>query len=131
MAKYVVDSTVLLLMLQERFDPPQEHQLLAPTLARSEVLEALYQAVRSGQLGDTEARERLARFAGMKIRYLGDKVLRRRAWDIASSLGWDSTTKAEYVALTQLQAEALVTLDEDLRTRVVGVVDLVDFSDLG
>ena len=58
----------------------------------------------------------------MKIRLLGDAVLQRRAWDIADQLGWDSTYDAEYVALTQLQADAFVTLDAELARSVEGVV---------
>jgi predicted nucleic acid-binding protein len=58
----------------------------------------------------------------MPIRLLGDAVLRRRAWEIADRLGWDSTFDAEYVALTQLQADALVTMDADLARRVEGIV---------
>ena len=58
----------------------------------------------------------------MKIRLLGDAVLRRTAWKVADQLGWDSTYEAEYVALTQLQADALVTLDAELARRVEGVV---------
>ena len=58
----------------------------------------------------------------MPIRLLGDGVLRRRAWDVASKLGWASTYDAEYIALTQLQADAFVTLDADLARRVEGLV---------
>jgi indolepyruvate ferredoxin oxidoreductase alpha subunit len=59
----------------------------------------------------------------MKIRLLGDAVLRRRAWEIADQLGWASTYDAEYIALTQLQAEAFVTLDKKLARSVKGVVE--------
>ncbi len=58
----------------------------------------------------------------MRIRLLGDGVLRRRAWDVADRLGWASTYDAEYVALTQLQAVALVTLDPELARIVEGIV---------
>jgi predicted nucleic acid-binding protein len=37
-------------------------------------------------------------------------------------VGWASTYDAEYVALTQLQADAFVTLDAELARRVAGVV---------
>jgi indolepyruvate ferredoxin oxidoreductase alpha subunit len=37
-------------------------------------------------------------------------------------LGWASTYNAEYVALTQLQADALVTLDAELAHAVHGIV---------
>lgn len=58
----------------------------------------------------------------MPIRLLGDAVLRRRAWEVADQLGWADTYDAEYVALTQLQADALVTLDKELARRVKGLV---------
>jgi predicted nucleic acid-binding protein len=41
-------------------------------------------------------------------------VLRRRAWDLAEQLGRASTYETEYLALTQLQGDALVTLDPEL-----------------
>ena len=66
----------------------------------------------------------------MKIRILGDGVLRRTAWKYADELGWDSTYDAEYVALTKLQADALVTLDEDLARAVQGVVPTASIDDL-
>jgi predicted nucleic acid-binding protein len=58
----------------------------------------------------------------MPIRLLGDAVLRRRAWDVAEQLGWAETYDAEYVALTQLQADAFVTLDAGLARQVDGIV---------
>jgi hypothetical protein len=37
-------------------------------------------------------------------------------------MGWAETYTAEYVALTQLQADAFVTLDAELARNVEGVV---------
>jgi len=37
-------------------------------------------------------------------------------------LGWDSAYNAEYIALTQLQADAFVTLDTKLARSVKGIV---------
>ena len=68
------------------------------------------------------ARERLAYIGRLPFRLLGDAVLRRRARDLADQLGWASTYDAEYVALTQLQADALVTLDKKLARSVEGIV---------
>ncbi len=68
------------------------------------------------------ARDRLKRIQAMPIRLLGDAVLRRRAWDVAEQLGWAETYAAEYIALTQLQADAFVTLDKELARLVEGVV---------
>ena len=49
-------------------------------------------------------------------------MLRRRAWELADQLGWAKTYDAEYIALTQLQADAFVTLDAELARRVEGIV---------
>lgn len=49
-------------------------------------------------------------------------MLRRRAWELADRLGWARTYNAEYIALTQLQADAFVTLDAELARGLEGVV---------
>jgi len=99
-----------------------EHELFAPTLLRSQTLSALHEAVHRGEIPAEVARDQLTRIGRMPIRLLGDAVLRRRAWDLADQLGWASTYDAEYVALTQLQADALVTLDAELARSVEGIV---------
>lgn len=58
----------------------------------------------------------------MRIRLLGDAVLRRRAWEVAERMGWADTYTAEYIALTQLQGDAFVTLDVELARSVEGLV---------
>ena len=58
------------------------------------------------------------------MRLLGDAVLRRVAWKLADQLGWPETYTAEYLALTQLQADAFVTLDPELARLVEGIVPL-------
>jgi predicted nucleic acid-binding protein len=70
------------------------------------------------------------RIGRMPIRLLGDAVLRRRAWDLADRLGWASTYDAEYVALTQLQADAFVTLDRKLARSVRGLVEVASIEAL-
>jgi predicted nucleic acid-binding protein len=49
-------------------------------------------------------------------------VLQRTAWRVADQLGWETTSDAEFVALTQLQADAFVTSDADLARAVSGLV---------
>jgi predicted nucleic acid-binding protein len=122
MARFVVDCSVVLHLAREEMEVPAEHELLAPTLLRSQTLSALHEAVHRGQVAADVAREQLAHVNRMKIRFLGDAVLRRRAWELADKLGWAETYDAEYVALTQLQADALVTLDAELARRVEGIV---------
>jgi predicted nucleic acid-binding protein len=122
MTRYVVDCAAVLHLASEGIELPPEHELLAPTLLRSQTLSALHEAVHGGGIPPDVALDRLARIRAMPIRLLGDAVLRRRAWEVADQLGWASTYDAEYVALTQLQADALVTLDSDLARSVEGVV---------
>ena len=122
MTRFVVDCGVVLQLASEEFEVPAEHELLAPTLLRSQTLSALHEAVRRGEMAADVARERLAFVGRMPIRLLGDAVLRRRAWDVAEQLGWAETYDAEYVALTQLQADAFVTLDAELARSVEGIV---------
>ncbi len=122
MTRFVVDCGVVLQLASEGTDIPAEHELLAPTLLRSQTLSALHEAVHRGEISPNAARDRLARIRAMPIRLLGDAVLRRRAWDVAEQLGWAETYDAEYVALTQLQADAFVTLDEKLARRLEGIV---------
>jgi predicted nucleic acid-binding protein len=122
MTRFVVHASAVLDLAAEGIEAPGAHELLAPTLLRSQTLSALHEAVQRGELPAEVARERLTRIGRMPIRLLGDAVLRRRAWDLADQLGWASTYDAEYVALTQLQADAFVTLDAELARSVEGIV---------
>ena len=122
MTKFVVDCGVVLHLASDGIEVPAEHELLAPTLLRSQTLSALHEAVYGGEIAPAVALDRLTRIRAMPIRLLGDAVLRRRAWNLAEQLGWDETYDAEYVALTQLQADAFVTLDAELARRVEGIV---------
>jgi predicted nucleic acid-binding protein len=122
MTRFVVDCGAVLQLASEDIEVPAEHELLAPTLLRSQTLSALHEAAQRGEIGAEVARDRLARIGRMPIRLLGDAVLRRRAWDVADRLGWASTYNAEYVALTQLQADLFVTLDAELARAVEGLV---------
>ena len=122
MTRFVVDTSAVLHLAGTEVEVSDEHELLAPTLLRSQTLSVLHEAVERGELPADVARERLARIQRMPIRLLGDAVLRRRAWEVADQLGWASTYDAEYVALTLLQADALVTLDAELARAVEGTV---------
>ena len=122
MARFVVDAGAVLHLASEEVEVSDAHELLAPTLLRSQTLTLLHEAVQRGEVTADVARERLARIGRIKIRLLGDAVLRRRAWEVADQLGWASTYDAEYVALTQLQADAFVTLDAKLARSVDRIV---------
>ena len=130
MTRFVVDAGAVLHLAREEVEISGAHKLLAPTLLRSQTLSALHEAVQRGEIPADVARERLTRIGRMPIRLLGDAVLRRRAWDLADRLGWASTYDAEYVALTQLQADALVTLDAELARSVEGIVETASIDAL-
>ena len=90
---------------------------------RSQALAALYEAPRTGDISAAEGIERVMRINTPKVRFLGDRVLQRQAWKVADQLGWETTYDAEYVALTTLQPDALVTCDKELARAVSGLVE--------
>lgn len=114
MTRFVITPDVALRLAQERAPMTTDDQLLAPALIRSQLLSNLYQQVRQGSIDKKRAEQYLDYFRGLQLRLLGDRVLQSVAWRVADELQWDDTYRAEYVALTQLQADALVTLDRDL-----------------
>jgi predicted nucleic acid-binding protein len=124
-SRFVVDVDVMLGVLGGEIEVSHEHELLAPTLIRSQVLSELYSKVRRGEMAERFALERLDRVGKVEVRLLGDAVLRSRAWRIAAELGWETTLQAEYIALTQLQADAFVTMDAGLAGAVSGLVETV------
>ena len=122
MARFVVDCETLLRIAAGEIEVAPGHQLVAPTLVRSQALAALYEAARRGEISPAEGIERVTRINSLKVRFLGDKVLQRQTWKIAEQLGWETTYDAEYVALTRLQADCFVTADEDLARAISGLV---------
>jgi predicted nucleic acid-binding protein len=123
MARFVVDCPTLLRIAAGEIEVAAEHTLLAPTLVRSQALAALYDAARRGEISAAEGIERVTRINSLKVRFLGDKVLQRQAWKVAERLGWKTTYDAEYVALTLLQADFLVTDDAELAETVSGILE--------
>jgi len=125
-----VDCGVVLHLEAKEIAVSPKHELLAPTLLRSQTLSALHESVAAGKLASDAAREQLRRARAIKIRLLGDAVLQRNAWQIADHLGWADTYAAEYLALTRLQADAFVTLDKKLARVAKQVVPTATVDDL-
>ncbi len=134
MTRFVVDVSAIRHLVTNGLRIDEQHELLAPTLFRSQVLSNLHEAVHSGEIAAETGRQQLEQIWKLKIRLLGDAVLRGLAWDIASDMGWSSTYEAEYIALTKLQADAFVTLDPQLArgaqrlVKVASVEDLIEKS---
>lgn len=130
MTRYVIGPEVANRLAQDQAVIGDGHQILAPTLLRSQLLSLLYQAVSRGELTKKEAEQRLDYVRQLRIRLLGDRVLQSVAWTVADQLGWSETFRAEYVALTQLQADALITLDGQLADAVKELVSVAPIEAL-
>jgi predicted nucleic acid-binding protein len=130
MARYVIGPDAALRLAQERAVISEAHHLLAPTLLRSQMLALLYRAVRRGELTKADAERQLTYVRSLRLRLLGDRVLQKVAWEIADRLGFPDTLKAEYVALTKLQADAFITLDAKLADSVKSIVTIATTEEL-
>jgi hypothetical protein len=130
MARFVIDPSALVHLAEGDLTVDPGHQLVAPHSVRSRSLDVLLLRVYAGELSEREALELHQRMTEMKIRLLGDRVSRRTAWNLAVGHGWASIDGAEYLAVTQLQADALVALDTDLVAMATGLVPLVPISKL-
>ena len=109
MAHYVIDASAAIELAEAGYVPAAGDSLLAPTLLRSEVLALLRRSVVAGERDDLAARTLIAAVDRLPIRLLGDRVLRKTAWRLATELGLPDTFAAEYIALTVLHGDALVT----------------------
>jgi predicted nucleic acid-binding protein len=130
MARYVIGPDVAIRLAHDEAVIGGGHQILAPALLRSQVLSLLYQAVRRGEMTRKDAERQLEYVRGLRIRLLGDRVLQNVAWKAAVLLGWPDTFAAEYVALTQLHADALITLDRHLADAVRDLVTVAPLEAL-
>jgi predicted nucleic acid-binding protein len=130
MSRYVIGPDVAIRLAHDETVIRGDHQLLAPTLLRSQMLSLLYQAVRRGEVTRKDAERQLNYVRALRIRLLGDRVLQNVAWKAAGLLGWPDTFDAEYVALTQLHADALITLDRHLAGAVKDLVPVAPIEAL-
>jgi predicted nucleic acid-binding protein len=106
------------------------HELLAPTLMRSQALALLYASVRQGASDERTAKRTLDGIRALRVRLLGDRVLQAVAWDIARTLDWPDTYRAEYIALTRLQGDALVTFDTELASAASSLAAVAPLAEL-
>ena len=130
MTRYVIDAPTLLHMVATGVQVSSRHQIVAPNLIRSQALSLLLQAVRRGDLTEEVGLQHHERLTELKMRLLGDRVSRRTAWRIAREQDWDTTYDAEYLALTKLQADALVTVNPALAAKAKDLVPLAKLEAL-
>jgi predicted nucleic acid-binding protein len=122
MARYGIDAPTLLHLVDNELTVDPGHQLVAPNSIRSEALELLLHDVRAGKRTDKDVLALHTRMTELKMRLLGDRVSRATAWRLAVERDWDTLRDAEYLAVTKLQADALVTVDPALAEKATGVV---------
>ena len=130
MTRYVIGPDVAIHLAGEEAVIPDGHHVLAPVLLRSQMLSLLYQAVHRGEMTKEDAERRLFYACGMLIRLHEDHILQNAGWQVADQLGWPDTFDAEYVALTQLEADALITLDRRLADAVKNLVTVAPIEAL-
>jgi predicted nucleic acid-binding protein len=114
MARYVIDAPTLLHLVDAGLHADPGHQLVAPNSIRSEALQLLLHDVRAGKRPEAAALKAHERMTEIKMRLLGDRVSRRGAWQLARQHDWDTLRDAEYLPVTRLQADTLVTVDPRL-----------------
>ncbi|MDZ4233801.1 MAG: type II toxin-antitoxin system VapC family toxin [Dietzia sp.] len=130
MSTFVIDAPVAIDFAANGVTVPPMHSLAAPTLMRSQVLALVYESVRRGEIDERTGRKVLDGVRALRIRLLGDRSLQDHAWRIAAELDWPNTYRAEYIALTQLQGDALATADEELASAASRFVQTVAVADI-
>ena len=90
----------------------------------------MYESVHRGDIDERTGRKVLDDIRGLRIRLLGDRSLQDHAWRIAAKLNWPDTYQAEYIALTQLQADALATADGKLAAAARAFVETVSPAEI-
>ncbi|GAA4311251.1 hypothetical protein [Klenkia terrae] len=121
MTRIVLDAPTLLHVVSGGAEIGPAHQLVAPQSLRPQALALLFAAVGRGELTEAAAREQHEAMTRLKVRSLGDRVSRWTAWCIARDHGLDLAV-AEYLAVTRLQADVFVSVDEAARARAEGIV---------
>lgn len=130
MSRFVIDAPTLLHLVDSDLRVDPDHQLVAPNSIRSEALELLLRDVQQGTRAEKSALETHERLTGLKMRLLGDRGSRGMAWRIALQHDWDTLRDAEYLAMVQLQADALVTVDPGLAAKAENVVTVAPLQAL-
>lgn len=113
----VIDASVVLpaCASPDGFDIFGREELIAPPLLWSESRSALHEALLRKEISDIQALRTMDALDRAPIRIRTHRGLGRRAWNLATELGWAKTYDAEYLALADLVDCRFVTLDARLR----------------
>jgi hypothetical protein len=123
LARFVIDCETLLRIATGEIEVAAEHQLVAPTLVRSQALSALYEAARRDEISAAEGIERVMRinsFEGSLSRRQGasaDRVEGRGPAGVGDNL------RRRIRGADAASGGRLVTSDSNLARAVSGPVD--------
>ena len=130
LSTFVIDARVAIDLATGGATIPPQHSLTAPTLLRSQELALVYESVHRGELDERAGRKILDDIRGLRIRFLGDRSLEDHAWRLAAKLKWPDIHQVQYLALTQLQADALVTSDDEFAAAASAFVKIASPADI-
>lgn len=132
MIAVVIDASAALQLLAGERSPAHVADLHAPPLLWSETIAAIRTVAWRGDLPVDAERRMIDRLWRLPItRFEDPGMLLARAWRIAVDLGWATTYDAEYVALAEILALPLLTLDARLARGAGHRVRIVAPGDLG
>lgn len=128
----VVDASVVLpaCASPDGFDVFGTEELFAPPLLWSESRSGLHEALFRHEVSEAQALRTLDALDRAPIRARTQRQLSRRAWNLASEMGWAKTYDAEYLALAQLLDCRFVTLDARLHRGAARLGFVVSPTDL-
>ena len=120
MTRFVVDASAVLHLASAGVEVSGEHKLLAPTLLRSQCCRLCTRPCSGARSRPKSRATTLPASGGCRSGFSATACSGVGPGSWADRLGWASTYKAEYVALTQLQADAFVTLSRNWRAASKG-----------
>lgn len=105
-------------------------EIIAPTLLRFEVVNAIHRRQVAGQISRSLAEDLVSTALDMPITYINEPWLHLDALRLAGSLGLPASYDAHYVALAQHFGATLWTADKRLYNAVHAHLDFVRLVDL-
>lgn len=130
MTRFAIDAATAIRLAEDDRPLPSEHSLVAPAVLKSQTLDTLFRDVHGGRRAERDALELVRRIVVMRIRLLSDRMSQRTAWKVASQLGQDGIGEAEYLAVTLLQADALVAGSPSLARAAEHLVPIAPYESL-
>lgn len=130
MTRFGLDAATFVRIARDDRHPAEGHQLVGPGWLRSRALQLLLDEVNAGTLDERAALDLHERLTETTVRLLGDRMSRRTAWQLARQHDWADLADAACLAVTRLQADALLTTDPRLVARADGVVRVADLDEL-